>query len=267
MTPRHARSSAAELEAYDRVTHATYRFFAESGGGSATEADGLLLNAGPHPKAYIVNAAFRVEPRLMGAAVLERARAHYEAMGYKFAINTTAHADTDIDAAAAAAGWQSVLTLPAMVVRRAIDERPAPEGAVLRPVTPDRDGETFGAIAAACFSDEEDEAAAYRLLFSRPAVLGGPGASAFIASVDGADAAVAMSVVVDDAATVGWVATLPDFRRRGLGDLVTRAATNAAFSLGAELVTLQASPSGEPVYAAMGYERISTETIWAPPDA
>jgi ribosomal protein S18 acetylase RimI-like enzyme len=210
---------------------------------------------------------FWVEPHLAGAAVLERARAHYEAMGYEFAINTTAHADADVDAAAAAAGWEKVLTLPAMVVRQAIDERPAPDGAVLRPATPDRDLEAFGSIAATCFSDEDDEALAYRLLFSRPAVLGSHGASAFIASVDGQDAAVAMSVVVDRAATVGWVGTLPEFRRRGLGDLVTRAATNAAFALGAELVTLQASPSGEPVYAAMGYETISTETIWAPADA
>lgn len=261
------RASAAELDAYDRVTHATYRYFAETGGGSVLDADGLMLAAGPHPKAYIVNAAFRVEPRLTGAAVLARARAHYEAMGYEFAINTTAHRDADVDAAAGAAGWQNVLELPAMIVRRAIDERPAPDGVVLRRATPDRDLESFGSIAATCFSDEADEAIAYRLLFSRPAVLGGPGASAFIAAVDGQDAAVAMSVVVDRAATVGWVGTLPDFRRRGLGDLVTRAATNAAFELGAELVTLQASPSGAPVYAAMGYETISTETIWAPPEA
>jgi hypothetical protein len=46
---------------------------------------------------------------------------------------------------------------------------------------------------------------------------------------------------------------------------VTRAATNAAFGLGASLVTLQASRSGEPVYAAMGYKTISSETIWFPP--
>jgi ribosomal protein S18 acetylase RimI-like enzyme len=96
-------------------------------------------------------------------------------------------------------------------------------------------------------------------------MLGGQGISSFIGSVDGEDAAIAWSVVVDDAATVGWVGTLPAFRRRGLGDLVTRAATNAAFDLGAGLVTLQASRSGEPVYAAMGYETISSVSIWLPP--
>jgi GNAT superfamily N-acetyltransferase len=256
---------AAELAAYDRVTHAAYRVLAERSGGSVSEADGLLLAAGPHPKAYIVNSAFRVGPRLNGREVIDRARAHYDAMGFGFTVNATAHADADVATAAADAGWRRILTLPAMVVRDPVAERAVRVGAALRPADPDRDRQSFGAIAATCFADDEEEAAAYRLVFDRPAMLGGQGISSFIASIDDQDGAIAWSVVVDGAATVGWVGTLPAFRRQGLGDLVTRAATNAAFGLGASLVTLQASPSGRPVYAAMGYETISSETIWFPP--
>jgi ribosomal protein S18 acetylase RimI-like enzyme len=258
-------TTASELDAYDRVTHAAYRRLAELGGGSATTVDGLLLAAGPHPKAYIVNAAFRVEPLLSGAAVLTRVRDHYDTLAFGFAINTTAHADDDISAAAIAAGWERVISLPAMVVRQRVQDRPTPAGAVLRVADPDRDTATFGNIAATCFADSDEEADAYRLVFDHPELLGGTGVSAFIASIDGRDAAAAWSIVDDGAATVGWVGTLPEFRRRGLGDVVTRAATNAAFDGGAMLVTLQASPSGEPVYAAMGYETISSETIWSPP--
>jgi GNAT superfamily N-acetyltransferase len=258
-------AAAAEIAAYDRVTHGAYRILAERSGGGVSELDGLLLAAGPHPKAYIVNSAFRVEPRLSGGEVLDRARAHYDAMGYGFTVNTTAHADADVATSAADAGWRGILTLPAMVVRDPIAERTMPAGAALRPADLDRDRQSFGAIAATCFADDEDEAAAYRLVFDRPAMLGRQGISSFIASLDDQDAAIAWSVVVDGAATVGWVGTLPAFRRRGLGELVTRAATNAAFGLGAGLVTLQASPSGEPVYAAMGFETISSETIWIPP--
>jgi GNAT superfamily N-acetyltransferase len=257
--------AAAEIAAYDRVTHAAYRVLAERSGGSVSEADGLLLAAGPHPKAYIVNSAFRVEPRLSGPEVLDRARAHYDAMGFGFTVIATGHADVDVATAAADAGWHRILTLPAMVVREPVAERALPVGAALRPVDPDRDRHSFGAIAATCFADDEEEAAAYRLVFDRPTMLGGQGLSSFIASIDDQDAAIAWSVVVDGAATVGWVGTLPAYRRRGLGDLVTRAATNAAFGLGASLVTLQASPSGEPVYAAMGFDTISSETIWFPP--
>jgi GNAT superfamily N-acetyltransferase len=257
--------AAAEIAAYDRVTHAAYRILAERSGGSVSEADGLMLAAGPHAKAYIVNGAFRVEPRLSGTDVLDRARAHYDAMGFGYTVNATAHADADVAIAAADAGWRRILTLPAMVVREPIAERALPAGAALRAADPDRDRHSFGVIAATCFADDEEEAAAYRLVFDRPAMLGGQGISSFIASIDDKDAAIAWSVVVDGSATVGWVGTLPAFRRRGLGDLATRAATNAAFSLGAGLVTLQASRSGEPVYAAMGYETISSETIWFPP--
>jgi N-acetylglutamate synthase len=261
------RKPRTEIEAYDRVTHAAYRILAEQSGGSVVDVDGMMLAVGPHPHASMVNAAFRVEPVLFGSAVLARARAHYDGLGFRFALNATAHADADIAAAASTAGWERVITLPAMVVRRPIDQPVAPSGAVLRRADPDRDRDrgSFGTIAAICFAENDNEAAAYRLVFERPAMLGGSGISAFVASFDGRDVAAAWSVVADGAATVGWVGTLPEFRRRGLGDLVTRAATNAAFELGARLVTLQASPSGEPVYAAMGYETISSETIWAPP--
>ena len=261
------KTAASELEAYDRMTHAAYRIFAEWGGGTVTEAEGLMFASGPHPKAYIVNAAFRTEPGLVGAEVLDRTRAHYEPRAFEYAVNATTHADADINAAAAEAGWQKVLTLPAMVVRHRLGEGAPPTGSALRRADPKDDRARFGDIVAACFADQAEEADAYRLLFDHPALLAGPGMSAFIASVDGEDAAIALSIVVDRAATVGWVGTLERFRRRGLGDLVTRAATNAAFDQGAQLVTLQASPLGEPVYAAMGYETISTETIWAPPSA
>ena len=37
---------------------------------------------------------------------------------------------------------------------------------------------------------------------------------------------------------------------------MTAAAVNAGFDLGADLTSLQASPMGEPVYRAMGFETI-----------
>jgi GNAT superfamily N-acetyltransferase len=69
-----------------------------------------------------------------------------------------------------------------------------------------------------------------------------------------------------DAGLVGWVGTLPDFRRRGLGSLVTRAVTNEAFRRGARIVALQASPQGLPVYERMGYRTITAERVWIPLD-
>jgi ribosomal protein S18 acetylase RimI-like enzyme len=64
---------------------------------------------------------------------------------------------------------------------------------------------------------------------------------------------------------VGWVGTLPSFRRRGLGEIVTRAVTNAAFDLGADIVVLEASPMGLPLYEKMGYETVAIDRVWVPP--
>lgn len=43
---------------------------------------------------------------------------------------------------------------------------------------------------------------------------------------------------------------------RGLGWSVTAAAVNAGFEMGAEVASLQASPMGESLYRAMGFETI-----------
>ncbi len=254
---------SAELAEYTRITVGTYALLARRSGGTVTESGGLVLASGPDPAATILNIAFRVDPGVPANDVLDRAQAHYEPGGFRFAIASSAHMDPDIDLAAAAGGWEKVILLPAMVCRARLADRPAPPGTALRQADPTRDHDTFGMIAAVCLSEDDQEAAAYRIVF-RSADLLRDGCAAFIASVDGEDVAGAWVSVIGAAATVGWVGTLPPFRRRGLGDLVTRAATNAAFEMGARLATLQASPSGEPVYARMGYETISSETLWAP---
>ena len=65
---------------------------------------------------------------------------------------------------------------------------------------------------------------------------------------------------------IGWVATLPAFRRRGLGTLVTAAAADALFESGMTGVALQASPDGLPVYEQMGFREVTRYAIWLPPE-
>jgi ribosomal protein S18 acetylase RimI-like enzyme len=86
-----------------------------------------------------------------------------------------------------------------------------------------------------------------------------------LAAVGGRDVAAARLDVFEDVGYIGWVGTLPPFRRRGLGELVTRAATNAAFELGADIVALEASPMGLALYEKMGYETVGIDRVWVPP--
>jgi len=115
------------------------------------------------------------------------------------------------------------------------------------------------------FASGDDEIAAVDTVFSSSADIDEADTVAVIASVDGRDAAAAMVNVIDGMGYVGWVGTLPAFRRRGLGELVSRAATNAAFERGADIVALEASSMGLPLYARMGYETVGIDRIWLPP--
>jgi len=155
--------------------------------------------------------------------------------------------------------------LPAMVCRSPISDQPLPAGASLRRAEPSTDIGAFRTVIREGFASGHDEIAAVETVFSLPAALDAPDTVAVIASIDGHDAAAAMVDVIEGMGYVGWVGTLPAFRRRGLGELVSRAATNAAFELGADIVALEASAMGLPLYTKMGYETVGIDRIWLPP--
>ena len=198
-------------------------------------------------------------------ALFTRSQAFYTAIGHRFTLLTSDHVDVDVNDAAAASGWSMVAKLPAMVCRSPIPDRPLAAGASIRRADPQVDIEAFRAVVREGFASGADEIAAVDTVFSSPAALDMPDTVAVVASIDGRDTSAAMVNVMDRMGYVGWVATLPAFRRRGLGELVSRATTNAAFELGADIVALEASTMGLPLYSAMGYETVGIDRIWLPP--
>ena len=91
-----------------------------------------------------------------------------------------------------------------------------------------------------------------------PRLLGG--ATRFwLAHVDGAPAAVALSYTAHGVVDVEAVATLPAFRRRSAGAAVTRAATLADPALPAVLLS---SDAGRGVYRSIGYLPVTRWTLW-----
>lgn len=83
-------------------------------------------------------------------------------------------------------------------------------------------------------------------------------ADLFVSRVDGVRASAALSITSLETGVGGvyWVGTLPEARRRGAAEAVTRAVTNAAFDRGARIVTLQASVAGAPLYLRLGYREV-----------
>ncbi|WP_123927369.1 GNAT family N-acetyltransferase [Gordonia oryzae] len=75
---------------------------------------------------------------------------------------------------------------------------------------------------------------------------------------------VAVSVSVRSGDTVGvyFVAVRRGFRRRGFATAVTWHAIHAGANPGAGTAVLQATPAGYPVYARMGFTRITDYWLW-----
>ncbi len=75
----------------------------------------------------------------------------------------------------------------------------------------------------------------------------------------------ALALRAGEVAGLYYVGTVPEARGRRLGELCTRAATNAGFDMGARTVVLQASIMGEPLYRKMGYELLRYYRWYRPP--
>ena len=95
-----------------------------------------------------------------------------------------------------------------------------------------------------------------------PAGLLGGTSRFWLARVDGEPAGCALSHVGHGVVDVEAVATLPRFRRRGVGAAVTWAATTAA---PADPAILIASDAGAGVYRELGYLPVTRWTLWFRP--
>lgn len=91
---------------------------------------------------------------------------------------------------------------------------------------------------------------------------GGVTAANYLVTVEGEPAACAAVCVRDGVAGVYCVATIERFRGRGLGALVTRAATAHGFASGARHALLHATPMGEPIYRKLGFQEIARVPLY-----
>ncbi|GAB3922614.1 hypothetical protein GCM10029976_011520 [Kribbella albertanoniae] len=94
--------------------------------------------------------------------------------------------------------------------------------------------------------------------FASPGALLSRDAVAFVVRFAGQPVACAMTVLSGGSAGVYWVATRADARRRGFGELATRAAVRAGFEYGARVVTLQSTEQGVPLYRKLGFAPFTT---------
>jgi hypothetical protein len=218
------------------------------------EEEGLLLMAGCNAfPGLFRNCAVRVDPALEGDAAAGRAQDFFRARGRGFTFLARESCDGDLERALKARGFSLLADSPCMLIEAPVESRPVPPGLRLSRFESEREVEDAARVNAQAYEALKLPAAEARLYFNRPRGLLSERVTGFVAYRDALPVATALTIHSGGSAGVYWVGTVAPEQKKGLGELMTRLATNAGFERGASVVTLQASPFGEPVYRRLGY--------------
>ena len=240
--------------------------------GARAEAIGpctLFLNEGHGWRYYA-----RPTPGASGftADAIGTVRARQRELSQPEALEWIGELTPEVGPAARATGMH-VVDHPLMVLSHDVHVGPAPEGVDVAIVDADDDLAALNAVAEVGFATPgtalgeagaaEATAAAARqspdtIAFQRGRMVAGLTVAA-AARVRGVVAAVGWHQPLQGASEIVGVATLPGFRRRGLGAAVTATLVADALDRGIDLVFLSADDDDvSRVYAKVGFERVGT---------
>jgi GNAT superfamily N-acetyltransferase len=157
--------------------------------------------------------------------------------------------------------------MPEMVMEGRAGETPLPDGVELRRLSGAEEAADYWRVARESYVSIGFPPEVFDH-YDNHSGLVADNAAAFLAYRGAEAVAIAMTIVNTGVAGIYWVGTTEAARGMGLGRALTAAAVNAGFELGAELASLQASPMGEPIYRAMGFEKIFDYRLFmaAPPE-
>ncbi len=159
--------------------------------------------------------------------------------------NVTSHLD-DLDLVRA--GEQ-----PGMAMA-SLDGIPPPGSAAdIAEVTDPDEREAFSAVTASAFGMEPDGAEQLDR-----AALAAENVRLFLGSLDGRPAASGLLVRSGDVAGLYSIGVREPFRRRGIGEAMSRAVLRAGREAGCRVGVLQSSEMGYPLYERMGFETVVT---------
>ncbi|HEY1651814.1 MAG TPA: GNAT family N-acetyltransferase [Acidimicrobiales bacterium] len=227
--------------------------------GALEERDGCVLCAGGSWLPVVANGAFRSRQGVTGPDLIGRAESFFGrfARGFTVKVRDTGD-DEDLRVACQAAGLEAFgAPVPEMLVLSPLPAHRGVDGVEVEWVEDEAGVADFVEVNATAYATYGMPAEVLPELFDQASVLADdPSTHIVVARRAGEAIATAMVFESDGVASLQWVGTVPAARTAGLGALVTTRATNLAFERGASSCTLQASPMGEPVYRALGYETI-----------
>jgi ribosomal protein S18 acetylase RimI-like enzyme len=224
--------------------------------GRIVEDAGVLLVSGP--SAYL-RVGIRADPRVAGAAVVDRATEFFAAELAGFIVLVRRPDDDDVERAALDAGFRAGWTELPMALTSPPSPRSVPDDVEVRRVADAAGVRDYGRVVALA-NDDPGERERAPLLFHGKSILD-PHIAAFVAYIGAEPVSCAMTLVSHRVAGVYYVATVEHARRRGLGDALTRMAARAGFELGAAAAWLGASEMGAGLYRRIGFEPLGTTLV------
>jgi ribosomal protein S18 acetylase RimI-like enzyme len=229
-------------------------------GGVVHEEDGLAVCLTGVPDDPFNPTLVRRLPSDPDAA-LEAAEAHYASTELSFGIDLEASLHRDVRAAVKQRGLRNVETRPGMaLVPNDLRPPPAPVGIAFEAVD---DASTLATVAETDAASFGGDVAAMRA-FLPAAMLDDPAQRVFVARIDGQVVGTGESAFADGVLGIFGIATLPAFRRRGIGSALT-AALILDRADEADLAVLQSSTLGLGAYGRLGFRSMSTWEVWVMP--
>jgi ribosomal protein S18 acetylase RimI-like enzyme len=219
------------------------------------EENGLLFVAGStkFPGAY-KNCVARIDGKIPAKEVLERARDFFARHERGFTVFVRASRDQDLDKLLKSAGLILRSDSPCMLIDAPLTEFDLPADIRVEHFKKERHILDAVQINSEAYKNLGLPASETQSLFGRPSQLLSPRVVGYVAYRGSQPLSTALTIFSFEGAGVYWVGTIAEARRKGLGAICTRLATNSGFSQGASIVTLQASPFGEPIYRKLGYK-------------
>lgn len=229
-------------------------------GGVVHEEDGLAVCLTGVPVAAFNPTLVERLPADPTTALAD-AEARYEGSGLSFGIDLEPSLHGSIREEARRRGLTMIESRPGMSARIAdATPAPAPDGVELLRVEEPALLDAIVEVDAAAFGGES----AITRLFLPDAVLDDPAQRVYTARVDGRLVAAGESTTLDGVVGVFGVATLPEYRRRGIGTALT-GFVMADRAAEADLAVLDASDLGASVYRRLGFAAMSTWEVWVRP--
>jgi ribosomal protein S18 acetylase RimI-like enzyme len=219
-----------------------------------SEEGGVLRMAGANafPGAFR-NCVLRVDPKVPASVVLEQAHTFFQSHGRAYTLLARASRDGDLIEALQIQGMTALADSPCMLVEAPVAEAVVPAGIRIERMSELRHVQEVVRINAEAYEALRLPAAETHVFFGKPQALLSSRVMGFVAYRGEEPVSTALTLLSGQGAGVYWVGTAASAQRLGLAELCTRLATNAGFAAGARVVTLQASPLGEPIYRRMGY--------------